>query len=478
MAVNPFQFMIVGSRHAGGDRATEYLRRNQVRFVDELKEFINFASVSAQPARKGDVASCAEWLAARLRRIGLHEVKVISTPGHPIVCAEWMGAPESPTLLVYGHYDVQPAEPLDQWRTPPFKATINGCEMQGRGASDNKGQMWAHIKAIETLFATSGRLPVNIKCLFEGEEEIGSPNLKPFIERHGRRLAADVAVISDTRMLAIDQPTLTYSLRGGISLELEVRGQKAELHSGNFGGAIRNPLQVLCEIIAGLHDQDGRITIPGFYDQVRRISRTEREFLAANGPTNRQILQDAGALIGWGEAGYSLYERTTIRPALSITGIGGGYQGDGVKSIIPAKANARLNFRLVPDQEPAEIERLFRRYIACVTPRSISHSIHLHLAARPAIIDRHHPAMEAAAVSYEKGFGVSPIFIRSGGTIPVVSSLQGLLGIPVVLMGFGLPDDRIHAPNEQFHLPNLFKGIRTSMVFLNEIHVRRGELRK
>ncbi len=468
--------MKAGSSQTAGDKAASYIRGNRDRFVAELKEFIGFASVSAQPARRGDVVSCAKWLAGRLRRIGLQEARVVSTPGHPIVCAEWMRAPESPTVLVYGHYDVQPAEPLDQWRTPPFKATIDGPEIRGRGASDNKGQMWAHIKAIETLLATSARLPVNIRCLFEGEEEIGSPNLKPFIERHRRRLAADVAVISDTRMVAINQPTLTYSLRGGISFELEVRGQRAELHSGNFGGAIRNPLQVLCEVIAGLHDQDGRIAIPGFYDRVRRKSRSERDFMAATGPTNRQILHDAGAWAGWGESGYSLYERTTIRPALSITGIGGGYQGDGVKSIIPAKANARLNFRLVPDQEPAEIERLFRRHLARVMPPTISHTIHCHLAARPAVIDREHPAMEAAAASYEKGFGVRPIFIRSGGTIPIVSSLQNLLGIPVVLMGFGLPDDRIHAPNEKFHLPNLFGGIRTSMAFLNEIHARRGDL--
>lgn len=457
-------------------RPSTYVANHRDRFVAELKQFINFPSVSAQVERRQDVVSCAAWLANHLRHIGLCNVQVARTAGHPIVYAEWKGVPGYPTILIYGHYDVQPAEPLDQWRTPPFKATISGDEIRGRGASDNKGQMWTHIKAIETLLATEKRLPVNVKCLFEGEEEIGSPNLKPFVDRHRERLAADVAIMSDTKMLAVDRPALTYSLRGGISFELQVEGQRSELHSGNFGGAIHNPLQALCEIVGRLHDRDGRIVIPGFYDRVKKLSRSERDFMAANGPSDRQILRAAGTESRWGEPGYSLYERTTIRPALTITGIEGGYQGEGVKSIIPAGAMAKFNFRLVPDQEPQRIERLFRQHIANICPPSIRYSISRHLAAYPVVIDRQHPAMQSAAMAFEKGFGVRPSLIRSGGTIPIVSSFQKLLGIPTVLMGFGLPDDRIHASNEKFHLPNLFRGITTIIAFMNDIASNRSSI--
>lgn len=455
-----------------------YLRRHHRRIVAGLKDFIGFASVSAQPVRRGEVHSCAIWLADQLRRIGLSGVRLLETAGHPIVYAESMGAAGCPTVLIYGHYDVQPAEPLEQWRTPPFMAKIIGSDIYGRGASDNKGQMWAHLNAIESVLATKGRLPVNVRCLFEGEEEIGSPNLKPFVERWRRHLAADMVVMSDTRMLAVDQPALTYALRGGISFEIEVRGQRTELHSGSFGGALHNPVQALCELLAGLHDSHGRIAIEGFYNRVRRWSETERAFMAVNGPTNRAILRDAGATIGWGETGYSLYERTTIRPALSITGIRGGYQGQGVKSIIPARASAKLNFRLVPDQDPREIEQLFRRHLEYWCPPTVRLTIRRHLMARPALIDRDHPAMESAAIAYQKGFGTRPAFVRSGGTIPIVSTFQEALGIPVILMGFGLPDDRIHAPNERFHLPNLFRGAATSIAFLNEIGARRQEFHR
>src|SRR5215831_19465351 len=341
-------------------RHLSYVQGRRSRFVAELKDFVRFPTISAQPQHAADLKRCAAWLADRLRQVGLRRVRVIPTPGHPIVYAEWLHAPEKPTVLVYGHYDVQPAEPFAEWRTPPFEPTVVGDDLFGRGACDDKGQMFAHVKAIESCLKTQGRLPVNAKCLFEGEEEIGSPNLKPFVERNRRRLAADVAVMSDTRMLAADQPALTYALRGGLSFELEVAGQQSDLHSGNFGGAAHNPLQALCEIVARLHDADRRIAIPGFYDRVRRWGGAEREFMAANGPSDEQILRDAKAELGWGELGYSLYERTTIRPSLSVTGVTGGYQGEGVKAVIPSSATAKLNFRLVPDQDPAEGERLLR----------------------------------------------------------------------------------------------------------------------
>jgi acetylornithine deacetylase/succinyl-diaminopimelate desuccinylase-like protein len=460
---------MITAKRAVQTGSSAYLHPRHRRWLKDLKDFIRFPTVSAQPKHTDDVKRCASWLAEHLRGVGLEQVQIFPTPRHPIVYAEWSRAPGQPTVLIYGHYDVQPAEPFDEWRMPPFDPTVVGDDLFGRGACDDKGQMFAHVKAIESCLKTQGRLPVNVKCLFEAEEEIGSPNLKPFVERNRRRLAADVAVMSDTRMLAKDQPALTYALRGGLSFELEVAGQKSDLHSGNFGGAVHNPLQALCEIVASLHDADCRIAIPGFYDRVRRWGGAEREFMAENGPSDQQILRDSKAGRGWGERGYSLYERTTIRPSLSVTGVTGGYQGEGVKAVIPSRATAKLNFRLVPDQDPAEIERLFRSHIARITPPTVRTTVRSFLAARPALIDRRHPVMRAAARAYKHGFGASPVFLRSGGTIPIVNHFQELLGAPTALMGFALPDDRIHAPNEKFHLPNFYRGVATCIRFLAEV---------
>lgn len=439
------------------------------RALRELQDFIRFPSVSAQPQRATDVQRCARWLATHLRNIGLEHAQVIPTPRHPIVYADWLHAPRQSTVLIYGHYDVQPAEPLKEWRTPPFEPVVRDGNLYGRGASDDKGQLFAHVKALEAWLKTRGCLPVNVKCLFEGEEEIGSPHLKPFLQRQQQKLAADVAVMSDTRFLAAGQPALTYALRGGLSMELELSGPQGDLHSGNFGGAVHNPLQALCEIIAQLHDRKGRIAIPGFYDCVRRWDAAERAFMAANGPTDKQLLRDARAAHGWGECGYSLYERVTIRPALSVTGLSGGYQGPGVKAVIPARATAKLNFRLVPDQDPVQIERLVREHLSQLTPPTVQATVRTHLQARPALIERQHPAMRAAAQAYQYGFGARPVWLRSGGTIPVVNALQELLQAPVVLMGFALPDDRLHAPNEKFRLSQFYRGIRTCVRFLELI---------
>jgi acetylornithine deacetylase/succinyl-diaminopimelate desuccinylase-like protein len=315
----------------------------------------------------------------------------------------------------------------------------------------------------------TGTLPVNVKCLFEGEEEIGSTHLPAFLRRHGDAMAADVAVLSDNRMLSPDRPVITESLRGGLSVELEVLGQGHDLHSGNFGGAVHNPLQALCEILAGLHDAGGRIAIPGLYDRVRQLSARERAYMRRFGPSDQAILADASAQTGWGEAGYTLYERTTIRPALTINGLTGGYQGTGTKAVIPARASAKLNFRLVPDQDPLEIDRLFRAHVARVAPPAVQAAVRTDLAVKPAVTERNHPAASAAAVAYQKGFGAAPVFVRSGGTIPVVNLFREMLGIPSVLMGFALPDDGLHGPNEKFHLPTFFKAIATSIHFLTEV---------
>ncbi len=449
--------------------ATAYQQRCRARFIEELKEFIRFSSISGQPKHTTETKLCAAWLADHLHRVGLERITVTPTRGYPVIYAEKCHAPGKPTVLIYGHYDVQPAEPLSEWRSAPFDPVIRGEDFYGRGASDDKGQLFVHVKALEALLQSGQELPVNVKCLFEGEEEIGSPNLPAFMRANQHILAADCAVISDTQIPAADQPAITYALRGSINFELEIIGKNRELHSGVFGGAIHNPLQVLCEMIAQLHDHAGRINIPGFYDRVRRWDAKERAYMRRVGPSDEKILQDAGAVIGWGEYHFSLYERTTIRPAMIVTGLNGGYQGNGVKAAIPARALAKLNFRLVPDQDPQEIDHLFREYVGKIMPPGMLARIRTFTSSPPVLIDRKNPALIAAARAYHHGFGVAPVFLRNGGTIPVVNLIQEILHIPVVLMGFGLPNDRIHGPNEKFHLPNFFKGIETSSRFLAEV---------
>jgi acetylornithine deacetylase/succinyl-diaminopimelate desuccinylase-like protein len=453
-------------------RPLKYAQAHRERFVNELKDFIRFPSVSAQPQHFDALKKCAAWLAGHLQRIGMERVRVLPTRGHPIVYAAWQRAFGRPTVLVYGHYDVLPADPLREWRTPPFEPAVRGHDLYGRGACDDKGQLFAHVKALESYLRTEGALPVNVKCVFEGEEEVDSPNFAPFVTRNKRGLSASVAIMSDSRMLAPDRPAISYAERGSLRLELEVQGPGHDLHSGNFGGAVHNPLQALCEIVARLHDANGRVAIPGFYDDVRHWSPRERAYMAQTGPQDEEILREAEAKRGWGERGYSLYERTTLRPALTLNGIVGGYQGPGVKAVIPAHAMAKLSFRLVPDQDPHEIEGLFREHIVRTTPPEVSSTVRTLSAAKPALVNRDHPYVRAAAFAYRKGFGARPVFLRSGGTIPVVNTFQGILGIPTVLMGFALPDDRIHAPNEKFHLPNFYNGIATCIWFLAAVGAR------
>jgi acetylornithine deacetylase/succinyl-diaminopimelate desuccinylase-like protein len=460
------------------ERAVAHAHGHRRQSLDELKEFVRIPSVSAQPQHARDVKRCADWLANHLHQIGLRNVTVFTTRRHPIVHAAWQNARGRPTVLIYGHYDVQPSDPLDEWHTPPFEPAVRGQDLFGRGACDDKGQMFAHVKALEAYLQTRRALPVNVKCLFEGEEEIGSPNLTPFVARNRDALAADVAVMSDTRMLAPTRPALNYSERGALYLELELRGPEQDLHSGNFGGAVHNPLQALCEIIARLHDAEGHIAIPGFYADVRHWGRDERASMARTGPSNGQILRDARVAQGWGESGYTHYERLTIRPALTVNGITGGYQGPGGKGIIPARARAKLSFRLVPDQKPRQIEQLFRAHIAKIVPPTMRATVRTLSGAKPALVDPKHPAMAAAALAYRKGFGTAPVLLRSGGTIPILSTFQEMLGIPTVLMGFALPDDRIHAPNEKFHIPNFYNGIKTCIWFLAAVGAGRNLIRE
>jgi acetylornithine deacetylase/succinyl-diaminopimelate desuccinylase-like protein len=447
-------------------RALSYARAGRKRFVSELTEFLRFPSVSSQPERASDLRSCAEWLARHLRDVGLDRVRVIPTKRNPIVYASWRRARGRPTLIVYGHYDVLPGEPLNEWRTPPFVPTLRNNTLHARGAADDKGQLFSHVKAIESYLKTNGTLPVNVICIFEGEEEIGSPNLSPFLERNRRALGALAAVISDTRMISADQPAISYAQRGGLRAEVEVFGPPQELHSGVFGGAIHNPAMALCDLVTGLHDDQGRVAIPGFYDDVRVWSEKERGYMAQSGPSDGEILRDAKVEDGWGESGYSLYERTTIRPDFSVNGIVGGHTGHGAKGVIPASALAKISFRLVPDQDPKKIEQLLRAHIARSTPPSVRSTVRTMSPIKPALINRGHPAIQAASQAYKKTFGVPAVFIRSGGSIPVVHTFQSVLGIPAVLMGFGLPDDHIHGPNEKFELPIFYKAIETCIWYL------------
>ncbi|MDX1545883.1 MAG: dipeptidase [Rhodothermales bacterium] len=448
-------------------RPLAYARAHRRRFVEELKDLVRIPSVSAEPEHAPAVTRCARWLADHLRRLGPDEVRLFRTARHPAVYAAWRKAAGRPTVLVYGHYDVQPADHPERWTTPPFEPAVRGENLYGRGASDDKGQLFAHVKAIEAYVRGESGLPVNVVCLFEGEEEIGSLHLKALLERERHRLAADVAVISDMRILGPKRPALTYALRGALNLELTVRGPTHALHSGTFGGAVHNPAQALCEIVAALHRPDGRIALPGFYRRVRRWSAAERAFMRRMGYADAHILNDAGSRRGWGEPGFSLYERTTIRPALSITGLTSGYQGAGPKSIIPKQARAKLNFRLVPDQHPREVEQLVRRYVARRAPPTVRVDVRTQFAANAVYMDRRHPGMRAAALAYRKGFGAAPAFLRSGGTIPVADLFVRLMKVPTVLMGFALPDDRMHAANEKFFLPNFYNGIATCLWFFH-----------
>jgi acetylornithine deacetylase/succinyl-diaminopimelate desuccinylase-like protein len=447
-------------------RARVYARRRLGRSALALRDFVRLPSVSSEPERAREVRRCAEWLGLTLRRIGMQRVQIIETAGHPVVYSHWRGAAEAPTVLIYGHYDVQPAHESDGWSQPPFDARVRDDKLCGRGSSDDKGQVLAYIAALEAYLATSRALPVNVKCLFEGEEEIGSPHLESFLERHRAALGADVVVLSDTPMRGPGAPALIQSLRGALGLELRARGASKEVHSGNFGGAIPNPVQALCQLISGLFDAQGRIAIPGFYRRVRPVADDERFRMAVLGPSDQEILAHAGTRVGVGEPGFSAYERTTVRPALSVTGIAGGHARSHGKASIPTQARAHLDCRLVPDQSTLEIEQLFRHHLRCITPAGIELSVRTRIRCDPVAVERCHPAARVASQAYRRAFGAPAVFLRRGGSIPPVAMLQRLFGTPAVLMGFGLPEDNIHGQDECFGLSRLARAIDTCILFL------------
>ncbi|MFN8475688.1 MAG: dipeptidase [Anaerolineae bacterium] len=447
------------------DRALGFAAEHQRQALGELIQLLEFPSISAQPVHASDVRRAAEWLATHMRSIGLMNVTLHPTAGHPLVYGDWLHAPGKPTILIYGHYDVQPIDPLNLWSSDPFEPLERAGNLYGRGTADDKGQAFATLKAVEAYLKTCGALPVNVKFILEGEEETGSAHLTPFIEANVPLLAADAVLICDSAWVAPDAPTLIYGLRGLTYVELEVVGPSQDLHSGAFGGPIYNPIQALCDILAHLKDDQGRVQIPGFYDRVRPLSDEERHELARIPFDEAEFRKVTGVPAMAGEAGYSIIEQLGARPTLDIHGIIGGYTGPGAKTIIPSRVAAKISMRLVPDQDPEEIADLFAAEVKRLAPPTVRVNVRRFHAASPAIVDRDTPALRAAARALETAFGKPVLFARDGGSIPVVTDFDRCLGAPTVLMGFGLPDDNIHAPNEKFALAQFFGGIRATIYF-------------
>ncbi len=446
-----------------------YISKNRERHLSELKEFLRIPSVSSVSKHAPDVRRAAMWICDRLKRAGCTKAEIHNTPGNPIVYGEWLGAPRRPTILVYGHYDVQPVDPLKLWETPPFEPTIRDGKIFARGASDDKGQLILHANALEAHLQSSGSCPVNIKFLIEGEEEAGSSNLEPFIRANRKLLACDAVVVSDTAMFARGIPSICYGLRGLAYLEVNVRGTSGDLHSGSFGGAVVNPAIALVQMLAALKDAKGRVTIPGFYDNVRRLTIAERRAFASLPHSDRKFKKIVGAPELYGEAGYSTLERLWARPSFDINGIWGGYTGEGAKTVIPAEASAKLSLRLVPDQTPKEIAFKTTSYLKKLAPKSVKITVRLLHSGDGWLAPTDHPALKAAGAAMKRAFGKNPVFVREGGSIPIISSFDKLLKVPSVLMGVGLNEDNIHAPNEKLDLSHFYKGIEAAAYLMEEL---------
>jgi acetylornithine deacetylase/succinyl-diaminopimelate desuccinylase-like protein len=436
-------------------------------WLEELKSFLRIPSISAQPHMKGEVKAAAEWLEAQMSAAGLENVKLIETGRHPLLYADWLNAgPDAPTVLIYGHYDVQPPEPLELWESPPFEPTLKGDYLYARGVADDKGQLYIHVKAAEAYLQSVGRLPVNLKFIVEGEEEVGGASLAAFVPANKEVLAADAVLISDSHILGPDQPAIVYGLRGTCYVFLDVTGPRRDLHSGSFGGGIDNPINVMAQIIARLKDLEGHVLIPGFYDRVVPLEADERQRIAGGLGDDRAWLEQTGAPEAWGEPEYNLAERVCARPTLDVNGIIGGYTGEGSKTVLPSTVHAKISMRLVPDQEPREIFAKFRAYVESIAPPTVTvEATYVH-GAEPVLMPLDSPGMKAGQWAYEGTFGRAPEFVREGGSIPVVAAFQQELGLEVVMLGFGLADDQIHAPNERFYLPNFYRGVETSIRFL------------
>jgi acetylornithine deacetylase/succinyl-diaminopimelate desuccinylase-like protein len=429
------------------------------RHLEELKEFLRIPSVSTDPQRRADVARCADWVAGQLRSVGMQRVEIHPTRGHPIVYGEWLGAKGAPTLLIYGHYDVQPVDPIDLWESGPFEPTIRDGQIYARGAVDDKGQVLIHLKAAEAHMKAGGGLPVNLKFLIEGEEEVGSEDLDPFIHEHRELLRADAVVISDTSMFDRDLPTITYGLRGLAYFQIDVEGPNTDLHSGSFGGAVANPAAVLAKMLTDLKDARGRVAVPGFYDDVVPLSEEERRAYRQLPFDEERYKKGLGVSNLSGEEGYSTLERVWARPTFEVNGLLSGFTGAGAKTVLPARAMAKVSMRLVANQDPEKIAGLFETHLRAIAPSTVRVKLSRMHGGRPCLVPMRHPAVQAAARALEKGFGRPPVYIREGGSIPVVATFSEVLKVPTVLVGFGLPDENAHAPNERFDLSNFRRGI-------------------
>lgn len=449
--------------------AIEYARKHKDESLRSLKDLLRIPSVSTLPEHKQDIDRAAHWLADTLNELGFSNVEIIPTAKHPVVCGEHLEAgADAPTLLVYGHYDVQPADPEDLWHTPPFEPTEKDDNLYARGGSDMKGQIVAHLQAVRAMTET-GDLPVNLRYMLEGEEEIGSPNLLDFIRQNQDRLKADLCLNLDAGILAPDVPAITYALRGLSYLEIRLQGTEGDLHSGRFGGVVDNPAQVLAHLLHGLKDREGKIQLSGFYDDVRPLSDEEREQLAKLPQDEAWWKEQAGAEELFGEPEYSAVERATARPTLDVNGLLSGFTGEGSKTVLPAKAMAKVSMRLVPDQSPAKVEESMRQYLEQNVPPTMTWELVSHAGSPPGIMERDSKAVAAATKAFEAVWGKPPLFTREGGTVPVVGHIQEQLGLESLLLGFGLPDDNLHAPNEKFHLPNFYRGIETYIHFSHQI---------
>ena len=450
--------------------AVAYARQNHPRFLNELKDLLRIPSISTLPENKADCRRAAEFILRELTRIGFEHARLIDTESHPLVYADWLHAAGKPTALFYGHYDVQPVDPLDEWLSPPFEPAERDGNIYGRGTCDDKGQVWAQIKALDSLMAANnGKLPVNVRILFEGDEEVGGEGIAAFVASKPPELKADFALVSDTELFAPGLPTLCVGLRGMIYTELEVRGAKTDLHSGMYGGAAPNPFVAIAQMLAKLKDEEGHILIPGFYDDI--IPPSPEELKAWNSlPFNEELyrITEVGSRSLVGEPGYTVMERTWARPTLDVHGIPGGFIGAGAKTVIPAKAVAKVSMRLVPGMTPAKTFELYKKFVEKIAPAGVEVEVRLISAGDPCLVRVDNPYIQAATRALHEVWGKDTVFIRSGGSIPIVGDFDRHLGTPSVMMGFGLPDDCIHAPNEKFHLKNFELGIESVIRFLEE----------
>jgi len=451
-------------------RATDaFVEENQLRLLEELKEFLRIPSVSTLPQHKPDVENAARFVADSLRRAGIENVEIIATAGNPVVYGDWLHVPGRPTVLCYGHYDVQPPDPLEEWRNPPFEPTVDNGNIYARGSADDKGQMYMHIKAVETLRAVNGSLPINLKFLVEGEEEVGGESIAKYVAENPQKLKADVALVSDTALYAPGIPTLTIGLRGLVYLEVEANGPSRDLHSGLYGGAAPNPVFGLIELLAKAKNSRGEIKVPGVYDDVEPPAPSEKESWAQLPFKEKEFLKnEVGSSKLSGETKFSVLERLWARPTFEVHGIAGGFTGPGSKTVIPAKATAKVSFRLVPRQDPEKIIAAFRQFVKKHAPRGIQLEVRV-LSASPGLsVNPDHPAIHTAAQAFADIYQKPTVFIRDGASIPIVGDFATHLGIPTVLMGFGLPDDGLHSPNEKYSLENYYKGIMTIAHFFEE----------